>query len=137
MKNKKEKYSINKIKNNNIDYKQLNKSKYIEKEIIQDGNCFYRSLSYYYRQTEKDYNVFRQLIVSYIESNLDEYITFITEEDLNDSNINSYNEENILNKKKEYLLKYTTNVKKDKEWAVYIEISTAGILFNANIWLYN
>ena len=40
-------------------------------------------------KTEKDYNVFRQLIVSYIESNLDEYITFIAEEDLNDSNINS------------------------------------------------
>ena len=44
---KKVKCSINKIKNNNINYKHLNKNKYIGKENIQDGNCFYRSLSYY------------------------------------------------------------------------------------------
>ena len=33
----------------NINYKTLEKNEYIEKEINKESNCFYRSLSYYYR----------------------------------------------------------------------------------------
>ena len=41
----------------------------IQKDIAKDGNCFYRSLSYYYRETEEDYPEFRKLIVRYIDNN--------------------------------------------------------------------
>ena len=64
MKNKaqinKQNFQINIIS----DFHILNKEDYEVKNIMVDGNCFYRSLSFYYRQTEKDYNEFRKLIVS-------------------------------------------------------------------------
>ena len=53
------------------DYHKLNNEDYVLKKITSEGNCFYRSLSYFYRQTENDYNEFRNLILSYIENNLD------------------------------------------------------------------
>lgn len=125
---------IPKLCNNNN--KNLNIIDYTVKKISGDGNCFYRALSYYYRQDEKDYDEYRQLIVSYIENNIDKYLIYVADEDLNDDNINNYSPETILNKKKEYLLNYTNNAKQNKVWAGYLEISTAGILFNANIRLY-
>ena len=82
MKNKaqinKQNFQINIIR----DFHILNKEDYEVKNIMADGNCFYRSLSFYYRQTEKDYNEFRKLIVSYIENNLDIYISFISDEEI-------------------------------------------------------
>ncbi len=96
MKIKKPKAMIKKANFNNIYYKNLNMKEYIEKEINSDGNCFYHALSYYYKQTKKDYNEFHQLITSYIESNLDEYFIFNADEDLNDPNIDKYSEETIL-----------------------------------------
>jgi hypothetical protein len=56
------------------------------KEITPDGNCFYRCLSYFYRQKENDYNEFRQLITNYIEQNIDYYLIFISDEEVNIKN---------------------------------------------------
>ena len=136
---KKTKAQINKktFQNNSIrDFNVLYKEDYVVKNITADGNCFYRSLSFYYRQTEKDYDEFRKFIVSYIENNLDHYISFITDEEINDPYFNNYSESIKINKKKEYLLDYTQKAKQDKVWAGYLEISTASILFNANLRLY-
>ena len=73
---------IPKLCNNNN--KNLNIIDYTVKKISGDGNCFYRALSYYYRQDEKDYDEYRQLIVSYIENNIDKYLIYVADEDLND-----------------------------------------------------
>ena len=61
------------------DSKILSKNEFICKKITPNGNCFYRSLSYFYRQDEKDYNEFRQLIISYIEQNIANYLEFISD----------------------------------------------------------
>jgi len=89
-------------------------------------------ISYYYRQSEKYYDEYRQLNISYIENNIDEYLIFIADEDLNDPNISIYSKEITLNKKMEYILKCTKNAKRNG----FHKISTAGILFNADIRLY-
>ena len=56
--------------------------------------------SFFYRDTENDYNEFRQLITEYIKENAEDYINFIPEEKLNLSNISELNEEEIINHKK-------------------------------------
>ena len=83
---KKEKAKIEKKKlfeEQDKDYTTLENSEYIEKYITEDGNCFYRALSYYYRDNEDDFDEFRQLIVNYIKNNIEDYLIFIPEDDLN------------------------------------------------------
>ena len=53
---KKEKSNVNSNKNN------LSYLEYTEKNINPDGNCFYRCISYYYRQTKEAYPEFRTLL---------------------------------------------------------------------------
>ena len=55
---------------------------FIIKDIEKDGNCFYRTLSYYYRETEQDYREFRELIVRYIENHPEEYIFAVPDDDI-------------------------------------------------------
>ena len=43
------------------------------KKIGKDGICFYRTLSYYFRDTEEDHKEFRDLVATYILNNPDEY----------------------------------------------------------------
>ena len=106
------------------------------KEITPDGNCFYRCLSYFYRQKENDYNEFRQLITNYIEQNIDYYLIFISDEEVNIKNEDGLSDDEIIKKKKDYLLQYIENAKKDKYWAGDLEISTANLIFNAKILIY-
>ena len=89
-----------------------------------------------YVKKEDDYYEFRQLIVSYIENNLEEYLIFIPEDDLNLPTNIEYSNEFIQQKKREYLNKYIQKAKNNKELAGYLEISIAGLLFNAKIRLY-
>ena len=136
MNKKREKKPKAKINQKNLqnnytqDFHTINIDNYVVKNITADGNCFYRSLSFYYRQTEKDFDEFRKLIISYIENNLDNYISFVADEEINEPDFNNYSEDIKINKKREYLLDYTDKVKQDKVWAGYLEISTASILFN-------
>ena len=73
------------------------KRKFIIKEIEREGNCFYRTISYYYRNTQEDYTEFRELITSYIINNPDDYIFFFTDEDINAA---EELDQNVKNKKK-------------------------------------
>ena len=50
---------------------------YIIKEIIGDGNCFYRAICYFYREKQEEYNEFRQLIVQYFDNHPDQYIATV------------------------------------------------------------
>ena len=43
-------------KGNIINYQKIEFNDYIIKDIYPDGNCFYRSISYFYRDTEEDYS---------------------------------------------------------------------------------
>ena len=49
----------NPIENNNYD---LSYEDYFIKNVKGDGNCYFLCLSYFFRETEKYYNDFRQLI---------------------------------------------------------------------------
>ena len=55
-------------------------------------------MQYYYRQEEKVYDEYRKLIDSYIENNIEDYLIYVADEDLNNNNINS--PETIIKKKK-------------------------------------
>ena len=79
-------------------YQNLRFKDYTIKQIAPDGNCFYRSLSYYYRDTESDYGEFRHLIAEYIIQNAGDYINFIPEEDLNINTKSEINDEEIKKK---------------------------------------
>ena len=86
------------------DYRLLDENEYIIKDIELDSNCFYRSLSYYYRDKEDDYNEFRQLICTFIENHIEDYYDFIIVGDhlhLDTSII--YEENFLIQKKREYL----------------------------------
>ena len=81
------------------DSKILSKKEYICEKITPDGNCFYRSLSYFYRKDEKDYNEFMQLIISYIEQNIANYFKFISDMHLVREDLENSSESDILQKK--------------------------------------
>ena len=61
---------------------ELEEKKFIIKNIIPDGNSFYRTLSYYFRDTEDDHAIFRTLILDYIETNKEEYIPIISDKEI-------------------------------------------------------
>ena len=100
----------------------LNLGDFIIKTIEADGNCFYRTISYFFRNTEKDYKEFRELIVRYIENNPEEYIYYVPDEDINI--LENDEEFDIFNKKREYILNYAQNAKQDGTFAGDIEIAT-------------
>lgn len=57
-------------------------SNFTIKKIDEDGNCFYRTISYYYRNRQDDYKKLREIITSYILNNPDEYIFAVTDQDI-------------------------------------------------------
>ena len=135
----KEKNVNDKEGNNNDEKEELNDknipySNFIIKEIENDGNCFYRSISYYYRNREDDHAEFRELITSYIINNPDDYVFAVADEDVNIEGV--LDQEIIYEKKKEYIINFARIASKDKEWAGNIEIATACILLNCNINMY-
>ena len=94
MENKKGKKNKVKIGKKNISNKiESNKSKenyeliktddFIIKNIVPDRNCFYRVLSYFYRENQEEFNEFRKLITEYLENHSEQYLEFIAEEELN------------------------------------------------------
>lgn len=54
---------------------------YIEKKIKGDGNCFFRAVSYYYRNNEDDHAELRLLLYQWLNNNRDLFINMIPEED--------------------------------------------------------
>ena len=118
-------------KKENIQNKMLNLGDFIIKTIEADGNCFYRTISYFFRNTEKDYKEFRELIVRYIENNPQEYIYYVPDEDINI--LENEEEFDIFNKKREYILDYAQNAKQDGTFAGDIEIATTAHYLGVNI----
>ena len=137
-KTKEEKKNLTQIKNiNNKNSKNINFvpiKNFIIKRINDDGNCFYRTLSYYYRETEKDHKEFRQLIVKYIEQNPEEYFFAISDQDIG---VTDETDEQIkIDLRKQFIKNYARTASQEGEWAGDIEIATACTLFNCNIIMY-
>ena len=79
--------------------------------ITKDGNCFYSAIPYYYRNRQKDYREFREIISSYILNNPDQYIFEVTEQDIKfDDNIDELIK---IQKKREYIIEYVTKASVD------------------------
>ena len=133
---RKQKLDKKKAKNDNINNNKnlVDFDHFIIKQITKDGNCFYRTLSYYYRETENDHKEFRELIVKYIEKNPQEYYFFISDEDIG---VGDNIDEHIKNDmKNQFIINYAKNASTDGEWAGDIEIATACTLLNCNILMY-
>lgn len=118
---------INEIENN---YKShdLDYMNYMEKDIEKDGNCYYRCLSYYYRNTQEYHLEFRKLISEIFENNLDRFI-----DNYPDNNIlgipEPKNKEEILN-----LLKlYAQKMKEPDFYAGDHELILTSYYLNINI----
>ena len=47
---------------------------YFEKEIAQDGNCFFRAISYYYREDEDEHLEFRNLLYEWLKAHKEDFI---------------------------------------------------------------
>ena len=65
-----------------LNQKNIPPTEFIIKKIEKDGNCFYRTLSYFFRDTEEDLKEFRDLFATYFLNNLDEYIFAVADEDI-------------------------------------------------------
>ena len=125
------------VSNNNEQISNKNfipASNFTIKMIAKDGNCFYRTISYYYRNRQEEYREFREIISSYILNNPDEYIFAVTDQDMKaDDNMDELIK---IQKKREYIIEYAKKASVDGEWAGNIEIATVCTLFNCNINMY-
>lgn len=82
------------------------------KTIEKDGNCFYRTISYFYRDTEDDYQEFREIISSYIEDNIEFYIEYIPDEEVDIPKERDNDNDFKKNKKLDYMHNYFKDAKK-------------------------
>ena len=91
-------------------YKNLSYLDYIEKEITPDGNCFFRAISFHFREDEENHFEFRRMLYEWLLENKSIFIEMIREE--NEANIKlSYDERiSILTRKIE-------RIKTPKYWA--------------------
>ena len=101
----------------------LSKEIYI-KEITKDGNCFYRSISFFLLNTEEFYLEIKNLIIDWINNNYKQYTEFFGDDETN----NITKEEQAQNE-----LEY---IKKKDSWGTHYTIAIACLLFNIDIALY-
>ena len=114
---------------NLIDNGELPFMNYYEKYINEDGNCFYRCLSYYYRKSEKDHIEFRKLLYEWLKNNKEIFIDFILEDADPNNTLTIEERLNIIKEKIE-------KVKNVGYWAGDLELSGISLMLNININLY-
>ena len=56
--------------------KDLPKNLVILKEVIKDGNCFYRLLSIYFTESQNQHQIFREIIYESAKTKKDKFIAF-------------------------------------------------------------
>ena len=116
---------------NNNRFKIIAKSNgLIKKEDLQkisiepDGNCFYRSVSYFLLGSQQYYNEIKKEIIDWIEKNKQKFIDFFGDDDVN----------NITKEEKaEDELNY---IKKKNSWGGYHTLEITNILFNLSTVVY-
>ena len=65
--------------NNN---KFLLKEDFIKVKIHKDGNCFFRSISVYFTDTQENHEKIREIISDYALENKDEFIEFFIQDNI-------------------------------------------------------
>ena len=101
---------------------------YYIKNIIGDGNCYYRCLSYFYRGTENYHLEFRKLICDLFANNINKFITSYPDPSIIGEN-EPTNEQEVLI----FLEKYVEYIRNPGVYAGDQEISLTSYFFGINI----
>ena len=124
--------SENIISNINSEFKNIvyDSNGFIEKdqadivEILGDGNCLYRAISYFLFNTQAYYNEIKDLVIEWIENNYDIFLNFFGDDDSK-------------NLKKEILAKEELEYTKKKDsWGGDIQINILCIILKLTIAVY-
>lgn len=124
---------IKKIKYSNInnEFKERVKTKNnIKKDeanivsIIPDGNCFYRSISFFLLGSEEYYINIKSLIIEWIENNFSKFEEFFSDDDDNDLSC------------EEKALQEFEEMKNNNSWGSFYSFQIACIIFNLSIGVY-
>ncbi len=107
----------------------LSYNEYIEKQINPDGNCFYRAICYFYRESEEEYYEFRNLTYEYLIYNKKKFIHMIPDEYKGKKDLTYEERMKILENK-------IDKIRNDKEWAGDLAISALCLMLNLKINLY-
>ena len=90
-------------------------------EIKKDGNCLYRSFSYFLFGTQIYFQEIKKLIIDWIENNYEQFKNFF-----GDDEKNNINREQLANEEYEY-------TKQDNSWGGDLQINIFCILFNFDV----
>ena len=96
--------------------KDLEKIGYFIREVGGDGNCLFRSVSDQMDNTEKNYKLYREICIDYMNKNQDEFAPFIEDDETYD--------------------KYLERMGEDGEWGGNLEIYALSKALNANFYIY-
>ena len=119
---KKERNAYRKKKNRQKDeideefIKDLEKIGYFIREVGGDGNCLFRSVSDQMDNTEKNHKMYREMCLTYMKNNPDEFSPFIEDDETFD--------------------KYLERMGEDGEWGGNLEIYALSKILNANFYIY-
>ena len=119
---KKQKNAYRKKKNRRRDeideefIKDLEKIGYFIREVGGDGNCLFRSVSDQMDNTEHNYKIYREMCLTYMKNNPDEFSPFIEDDEPFD--------------------KYLERMEEDGEWGGNLEIYALSKALNANFYIY-
>jgi len=121
-KNKKENKIVSKSKHD-IEYED-----YYIKNVRGDGNCYFRCISYYFRESELYYNEYRQPIYELFKENVDKFTDYVPDHEILDEP-EPKTEEDILN----LLKKYAETIKINGTWSGDYELAKTAYFFQINI----
>ena len=94
------------------------------KPIVKDGNCFYRSISFFLLGDENYYMNVKELIINWIEAN---YLLF--ESFFSDDTVNNIGKKEVAKQEFEY-------IKANDSWGTYHTFEIACMIFNISIAVY-
>ena len=102
----------------------INKDEFQTLEIVGDGNCFYRCLSFFLLSDDQYYKEIKNEIIKWIDNNKELYLDFFGEDEKN-------------NISKEHSAEEEYNYIKQKDsWGGYHTIEIACLVFNISIGIY-
>ena len=96
--------------------KELEKLGYFIREVGGDGNCLFRSVSDQMDDTEKNHKIYREMCISYMKKNEEEFAPFIEDDETFD--------------------KYLERMEEDGEWGGNLEIYALSKVLEANFYIY-
>ena len=104
--------------------KTIKKEELQEKKIEGDGNCLYRSISYFLLATEDYYNEIKKEIINWIEQNKQKFIDFFGDDDSNNITKEEQAEDEL------------NYIKTKNSWGGFHTLEIANIIFNLSTVVY-